>query len=87
MNAHDINNLPVLDGLETGYGLRAPIPHVLSLEIESYEQHVFVHGASTFYIKGKLRGGHVTLKKYRWELKKEKQHEMFQNEETVLRQE
>ena len=66
-------------------GLRAPVPQVLDLEIESYEHHVFSYEPCSFYIKGKLRDGYVTLKRYRWEVKEAIQKDQFHHEVTVLR--
>ena len=66
-------------------GVRAPVPQVLGQELECYEQHVYSYEPFSFYIKGKLRGGYVTLKRYRWEVKKAIQHEQFHHEVTVLR--
>ena len=66
-------------------GLRAPVPQVLSLEIEAYEQHVYSYEPFSFYTKGKLRDGYVTLKRYRWEVKEAMQQEQFHHEVTVLR--
>ena len=53
--------------------------------MECYEQHVYYYESSFYYIKGKLRDHHVTLKRYRWEEKKQAQQEQFSNEVSVLR--
>ena len=76
---------PVEEPLKVESGLRAPVPQVLSLEIESYEQHVYSQEPFSFYIKGKLRDGYVTLKRYRWEVKEAMRQEQFHHEVTVLR--
>ena len=66
-------------------GLRAKVPQVLSLEVEAYEQHVYSYQPLGYYIKGKLRGCYMTLKRYRWEVKKEIKEEQFHHEVSVLR--
>ena len=71
--------------IQVDSGLRAPVPQVLGLEIESYEQHVYCYEPFSFYIKGKLRDGYVTLKRYRWEVKEAIKQEQFHHEVTVLR--
>ena len=53
--------------------------------MECYEQHVYSYETSFYYIKGKLRGHYVTLKRYRWEEMDEVQQEQFSNEVSVLR--
>lgn len=75
----------VEEPIEVVNGLRAPVTQVLGLEIEPYEQHVYSYEPFSFYIKGKLRGEYVTLKKYRWEVKETIQHEQFHHEVNVLR--
>ena len=67
-----------------GYGFRAPVSRMHSEEIECYEQHMYYYESSFYYIKGKLRGHYVTLKKYRWKDKNEVQREQFSNEVSVL---
>ena len=68
-----------------GYGFRTPVPRTHSEEMECYEQHVYYYESSFYYIKGKLRDHYVTLKRYRWEEKKQAQQEQFSNEVSVLR--
>ena len=70
---------------QPGYGFRTPVPRVHSEEMECYEQHVYYYETSFYYIKGKLRGHYVTLKRYRWEEKDEVQLEQFSNKVSVLR--
>ena len=53
--------------------------------MECYEQHVYSYETSFYYIKGKLRGHYVTLKRYRWEEKDDLQQGQFSNEVSVLR--
>lgn len=83
----DITITPVSvdESIKVESGLRAPVPQVHGLEIESYEQHVYSYEPFSFYIKGKLRDGYVTLKRYRWEVKEAIQQEQFHHEVTVLR--
>lgn len=76
---------PVEESIQAENGLRAPVPQVLALEIESYEQHVYSYEPFSFYIKGKLRDGYVTLKRFRWEVKEAIQQEQLHHEVTVLR--
>ncbi|CAH3035780.1 unnamed protein product [Porites lobata] len=40
--------------------------------MECYEQHVYYYETSFYYIKGKLRGHYVTLKRCRWKEKDER---------------
>ena len=68
-----------------GYGFRTPVPRIHSEEMECYEQHVYYYETSFYYIKGKLRGHYVTLKRYRWEEMDEVQQEQFSNEVSGLR--
>ena len=70
---------------QPGYGFRAPVSRVHSEEMECYEQHVYCYESSFYYIKGKLGGHYVTLKRYRWEEKEQAQQEQFSNEVSVLR--
>ena len=70
---------------QPGYGFRAPVSRVHSDEMECYEQHVYSYETSFYYIKGKLRGHYVTLKRYRKEEMDEVQQEQFSNEVSVLR--
>ena len=67
-------------------GLPSPVVQVLSMEVKRYEQHVYSHDAFSYYIKGRFRGGHVTLKKYKWEGNEETQQEQFRHEISILRQ-
>ena len=53
--------------------------------MECYEQHVYSYETSFYYIKGKLGGHYVTLKRYRWEEKEQAQQEQFSHEVSVLR--
>ena len=68
-----------------GYECRTPVPRIHSGEMECYEQHVYYYESSFYYIKGKLRGHYVTLKRYRKEEMDEVQQEQFSNEVSVLR--
>ena len=61
-------------------GLPSPVLQVLSMEVKCYKQHVYSHDAFSYYIKGRFRGGHVTLKKYQWEVNEEIQQEQFRHE-------
>jgi len=65
-------------------GLRAPVPQVLSLKVEAYEQHMYSYQPLSYYIKGKL-GCYMTLKRYRWKVKQEIKEEQFHHEVSVLR--
>ncbi len=88
-NSPEVNGLKLLSSVEEPIkidnGLRAPVPQVLGLEINAYEQHVYSYEPFSFYIKGKLREGYVTLKRYRWEVKEAIQQEQFHHEVAVLR--
>ena len=53
--------------------------------MECYEQHVYSYESSFYYIKGKLGGHYVTLKRYRWEEKDHVQQEQFSIEVSLLR--
>ena len=53
--------------------------------MECYQQHVYYYESSFYYIKGKLRGHYVTIKRYRKEEMDEVQQEQFSNEVSVLR--
>ena len=53
--------------------------------MECYEQHVYYYETSFYYVKGKLGGHYVTLKRYRWEEKEQVQQEQFSNEVSLLR--
>ena len=75
----------VEEPIQAESGLKAPVPQVLASEIESYDQHVYSYQPFSFYIKGKLRDGYITLKRYRWEVKEAIQQEQFHREVTVLR--
>ena len=66
------------------YGFRTPAP-IHSEEMECYEQQVYYYESSFSYIKGKLGGHYVTLKRYRWEEKEQAQQEQFSHEVSVLR--
>ena len=68
-----------------GYECRTPVPRIHSEEMECYQQHVYYYESSFYYIKGKLRGHYVTLKRYRKEEMDEVQQEQFSNEVSVLR--
>ena len=70
---------------QPGYRFRTPVPRVHGEEMECYEQHVYSYESSFSYIKGKLGGHYVTLKRYRWEEKDQVQQEQFSNEVSVLR--
>ena len=46
-------------------------------EYTEYTEHVYSYETSFYYIKGKLRGHYVTLKRYRWKEKDEVQQDQF----------
>ena len=46
-------------------------------EYTEYTEHVYSYETSFCYIKGKLRGHYVTLKRYRWKEKDEVQQDQF----------
>ena len=76
-NRQATDNLPTSKRQNTKLFLSFSVPRVHSEEMECYEQHVYYYETYFYYIKGKLRGHYVTLKRCRWEEKDEVQQEQL----------
>ncbi|XP_068720612.1 dual specificity protein kinase shkC-like [Montipora capricornis] len=64
--------------------IRAPVVQVLSREIQPLDGNVYSNHPFSYYIEGGLRGGSVTLKRYRWQLKEDIDFEHFHQEVSFL---
>lgn len=63
----------------------AHVAQVLSMEIQQYEGRVYSKQPFSFYFQGGLRGGSVTLKRYRWQFEQDIDMDHFQREVSILR--
>ncbi|KAK3744883.1 hypothetical protein QZH41_013768, partial [Actinostola sp. cb2023] len=64
--------------------LAAPLPQVSTKEIQHFDADVYAKGPYSFYIKGKVCQGYVTLKKYKDEVKEDEVTKLFAREVRVL---